>query len=214
MLRPCSALGASAASSEVRVETLRPIALLLLSYGIGSVSPAYILGRSMRGIDLRAVGSLNLGARNAGRILGRRVGVAVWVLDMAKGAAAVILSRLLGAPLPLAVACGAAAVCGHNWPVFHGLRGGRGASTVMGATFALLPIEMAIGLGLWVIVSHVSKSLYLGGLVAHPVTVGLAFLFGSTGVRAWSPLLIALPLMVRHVPAVVHQIRRRRLRLP
>jgi len=196
------------------VETLRPMALLLLSYGIGSVSPAYILGRSMKGIDLRRVGSRNLGARNAGRILGRWVGVAVWVLDMAKGAAAVILSERLGAPLPLAVACGAAAVCGHNWPLFHGLRGGRGASTAMGATFALLPIEMAVGLGLWVIVSHVSKSLYLGGLIAYPVTTGLAFLFGNEGVRAWSPLLIAVPLMVRHVPAVIEQIRERSLRLP
>ena len=196
------------------METLRPMALLLLSYGIGSVSPAYILGRSMKGIDLRRVGSRNLGARNAGRILGRWVGVAVWVLDMAKGAAAVILSERLGAPLPLAVACGAAAVCGHNWPLFHGLRGGRGASTAMGATFALLPIEMAVGLGLWVIVSHVSKSLYLGGLIAYPVTTGLAFLFGNEGVRAWSPLLIAVPLMVRHVPAVIEQIRERSLRLP
>jgi glycerol-3-phosphate acyltransferase PlsY len=196
------------------MDALRAVSLLLASYLIGSVSPAYILGRSMRGIDLRDVGSRNLGARNAARILGRPVGVAVWALDMAKGAATVLLSTRLGAPLPIAVACGAGAICGHNWPVFHGFRGGRGASTVMGATFALLPLEMAAGLGLWVAISHFSKSLYLGGLIAYPATAALALLAGKTGVRAWSPLLIALPLMLRHVPAVIEQIRSRKLRLP
>ena len=84
----------------------------------------------------------------AGRILGRWIGVTVWLLDMAKGAAAVLLAARLGVSLPFVVACGSAAVCGHNWPVFHGFRGGRGASTVMGAVFALLPLEMAIGLGI------------------------------------------------------------------
>jgi glycerol-3-phosphate acyltransferase PlsY len=133
---------------------------------------------------------------------------------MAKGAAAVLLSTRLGAPLPLAVACGAAAVCGHNWPVFHGFRGGRGASTVMGAAFALLPLEMAAGLALWVCISHFSKSLYLGGLIAYPATTALALALGKSGVRAWSPLLIALPLLLRHVPAVAEQIRSRKLRLP
>ncbi len=196
------------------METLRPIALLLGSYVIGSISPAYILGRSVRGIDLRNVGSRNLGARNAARALGRPIGVTVWVLDMAKGAAAVTLSIRLGASLPLAVACGAAAVCGHNWPVFHGFRGGHGASTVMGATFALLPLEMAIGLALWVAISHFSKSLYLGGLIAYPATSALALLLGKAGVRAWSPLLIALPLMLRHVPAVIERARSRERRLP
>lgn len=193
---------------------LRAVALIVGSYVLGSISPAYLLARTLKGIDLRDVGSRNLGARNAARTLGRPAGVLVWLLDMAKGAAAVIVSTRLGAPLPLAVASGAAAVFGHNWPIFHGFRGGRGASTVMGATFALLPVEMAAGLALWVGVSHVSKSLYLGGLIAYPATTALALLRGQTGVRAWSPLLIALPLMLRHVPAVVEQIRGRKLHLP
>jgi glycerol-3-phosphate acyltransferase PlsY len=196
------------------MEALKPVLLLAVSYALGSISPAYIFGRALAGIDLRDVGSRNLGARNAARTLGRPVGVIVWALDMAKGAAAVLLSTRLGAPLPVAVCCGAAAVCGHNWPIFHGFRGGRGASTVMGATFALLPVEMAAGLVLWVLISHFSKSLYLGGLIAYPATTALALLLGRAGVRAWSPLLIAVPLVLRHVPAVIEQVRCRRLRLP
>ena len=193
---------------------LPPIALLILSYLVGSISPAYVFGRTLHGIDLRKTGSGNLGARNAGRTLGRPVGVAVWLLDMAKGAAVVGLARALGHGVPVAVACGAAAVAGHNWPIFHRFRGGRGASTAMGATLILLPLEMAIGFALWVIISLTSGSLYLGGLVAHPAAVGLALVFGRTGVLAFSPLLVAVPLMLRHLPALIRMIRDRSLKLP
>lgn len=190
------------------------IAFVAIAYLVGSLSPAYLLGRAIGKVDLRDVGSRNLGARNAARILGRRWGVAVWALDMLKGALPVMLAAGSGAGTPLAITCGAASVCGHNWPLYHGFRGGRGASTVMGATFALLPLEMTIGLGIWVIVTLASDSLYLGGLIAYPVTTALAFAFGNVGLKPWSPLLIGLPLMARHVPAVVNQLRKRKLHLP
>lgn len=193
---------------------LRATVLVILSYLLGAVSPAYILGRTIKGMDLRKVGSGNLGARNAGRVLGRPFGVAVWLLDAAKGAIPVAVAARLGQGTLVAVLCGAAAVSGHIWPIYHGFRGGRGASTVLGATFAVLRVEMTAGLAVWVIVSHLSKSLYLGGLVAFPVTSAFAFLAGKTGLRALSPLIIAIPLMVKHVPAVVAQIRERRLHLP
>ena len=82
------------------MEALKPLALIVGAYLIGSLSPAYALGRLIRGIDLREVGSRNLGARNAARTLGRPAGVLVWALDMAKGATAVLVSMRLGAPLP------------------------------------------------------------------------------------------------------------------
>jgi len=201
-------------STEAAVEAVRLAALLAVSYVIGSISPAYVFARALRGIDLREVGSRNLGARNAARILGRPFGVGVWLLDMTKGAGPVLLAAALGAPVAARLACGAAAVAGHNWPIWHRFRGGRGASTVMGATFVLLPAEMTIGLALWVVVSLRSGSLYLGGLVAYPTTVALAYLFGASGLLAWSPLVIAIPLMLRHVPALAAQIRARSLRLP
>jgi glycerol-3-phosphate acyltransferase PlsY len=194
--------------------TLHPIVLLVVSYLVGSISPAYLFARAMRGIDLRETGNRNLGARNAARTLGRPVGVAVWLLDMAKGAAAVGLAQVFGHGTLVAIACGAAAVIGHNWPIYYGFRGGRGASTAMGAVFVLLPLEMAIGLALWVLISLVSGSLYLGGLIAHPAMVGLALAFGKTGVLAFSPLLVAIPLMLRHIPALIDMTRKRALRLP
>jgi glycerol-3-phosphate acyltransferase PlsY len=193
---------------------LQALLLVILSYLLGAVSPAYILGRAVKGVDLRQAGSGNLGARNAGRVLGKPLGMAVWLLDAAKGALPVAVAARLGQDTLVAVLCGAAAVSGHIWPIYYGFRGGRGASTALGATFALLRAETMAGLAVWVIVSHLSKSLYVGGLVASPVTSAFAFLAGKTGLRALSPLIIAIPLIVRHVPDVVSQIRERRLHLP
>lgn len=196
--------------------TLAKAALIFLaSYLVGSISPAYPLGRAMKGIDLRRVGSGNLGARNAGRELGAGVGVAVWVLDMAKGALPVLSARLLLALPPEAVvAAGAVGVAGHNWPIYFGFRGGRGASTAMGAALAIVPIEMLLGFAVWVIVSRLSRSFYLGGLVAFPTATLAALARGWTGAVALSPLLVAVPLMVRHVPAALRHIRDRDPRLP
>jgi glycerol-3-phosphate acyltransferase PlsY len=188
--------------------------VVLASYLVGSISPAYAFGRSMKGIDLRLVGGGNLGARNAGRELGVAVGVAVWVLDMAKGAAPALSARLLGLPPEVAVAAGAAAVAGHNWPVFLGFRGGRGASTAMGAAFAIAPVGMLVGLAVWVIVSRISRSFYLGGLAAFPAAAAAAFARGCTGVVALSPLLVAVPLAVRHIPAAIQHIRDRNPHIP
>lgn len=188
--------------------------VFLASYLVGSLSPAYAFGRAMRGIDLRHVGSGNLGARNAGRELAPWVGVAVWVLDMAKGALPVLGARLLALPPEAAVAAGAVAVAGHNWPVYLGFRGGRGASTALGAAFALVPAEMFLGLTVWVVLSRLSRSLYLGGLVAFPTAALASLARGRTGAVALSPLLVAVPLMVRHIPAVLRHIRDRNPRLP
>jgi glycerol-3-phosphate acyltransferase PlsY len=188
--------------------------VLLASYLVGSMSPAYLLARAMRGIDLRRVGSGNLGARNAGRELGAGVGVAVWALDVAKGALPVVLARSLAlAPWGL-VAAGMVAVAGHNWPIYLGFRGGRGASAALGAALAIVPVETLLGFAVWVIVSRLSRSLYLGGLVAFPAATLVALARGRTGVIAFSPLLVAVPLMIRHIPAAIRFVRDRDARLP
>jgi len=187
---------------------------MLAAYLIGSFSPAYWLGHLMRGIDLREVGSGNLGARNAGRELGRHAGIAVWILDMCKGAGAVLLARAVGSPAALQIAAGAAAVTGHNWPVFHGFRGGRGASTAMGAAFVLAPLGMLAGFAVWIAVSLTSHSFYLGGVVGFVAAAVAATALGGGTLAAASPLLVAVPLVLRHVPAIVLRVRTRRLDLP
>ncbi len=193
---------------------MRPALLILVAYVLGSISPAYHLCRIIRGCDLRTLDSGNLGARNAGRVLGAWAGIVVLVLDAAKGYAAVAVAQSAGAQPWLAVTCGAVAVAGHNWPFYLGFRGGRGAATVAGAGLALLPLEMALGLVACFIILKTVHSLYIGGLVAIAGSTALALALGRHGVVAWSPTIISLPLLLRHVPDIALHVRHRRRRIP
>jgi len=110
-------------------------------YGLGSVSFALLLARA-RGIDLRQVGSGNLGATNAGRALGRKSGILVYFLDALKGFVPAWLAVQWSGRPEVAVAAGAGAFLGHLWPVWHGFRGGKGVATLSGALLALAPLAV------------------------------------------------------------------------
>jgi glycerol-3-phosphate acyltransferase PlsY len=191
-----------------------PVLLIIAAYVLGSLSPAYALCRMLRGRDLRTIDSGNLGARNAGRVLGTWAGVVVLVLDAAKGYAAVALAVAAGAPQWVVMVCGAASVAGHNWPLYLGFRGGRGAATVAGATLALLPIEMGLGLLACFVILKTTGSLYIGGLVAVVLSIVLALSLGGSGVLPWSPALFSVPLILRHLPDISLHVRQRRGRIP
>ena len=114
-------------------------------YGLGSISFALLLARA-RGIDLRQVGSGNLGATNAGRALGRKSGIVVYFLDALKGFAPTWLCWHWTQSLDLAVLTGTGAFLGHLWPIWHGFRGGKGVATLSGALLALAPwVVLAAG---------------------------------------------------------------------
>jgi acyl phosphate:glycerol-3-phosphate acyltransferase len=118
--------------------------VLLLGYLLGSIPTAYIAGR-IRGKDLRRLGDTNVGAANAFRELGHRIGLAVFVIDAFKGAGAVLLAKFVfQVPELFVLGCGITAVIGHNWPVFLGFRGGRGESTTIGVQFTVVPVAMLI----------------------------------------------------------------------
>ncbi len=132
---------------------------LLASYLLGAVPFGLVLARVVKGIDLRTVGSGNIGATNAMRALGKPLGSAAFLLDFAKGAVPVVLfapwmgpspASLFGPagpPLLSAVLCGAAAVLGHCFPVYLGFRGGKGVATACGAIVAIdWPVFVIAGL--------------------------------------------------------------------
>lgn len=134
-------------------------------YGLGSISFALLLARA-RGIDLRQIGSGNLGATNAGRALGRKSGILVYVLDALKGFLPAWIGLWWTGSLEIAVAAGAGAFLGHVWPLWHGFRGGKGAATLSGALLALAP---------WVVVAA-GISFLAGALLTRIMSVGsLAF---------------------------------------
>lgn len=156
---------------------MEPIVAVALSYVSGSVPAAYMAG-TWSGVDLRSQGSGNLGATNVLRVLGPRIGLLVFLVDIAKGALPVwFLPPLTGATGDAltwtAVACGVAAILGHIRPVFLGFkRGGKGVATACGVFLALAPLQAALSLLIFVVVVMASGYVSLAsltGAVALPV---------------------------------------------
>ena len=121
-----------------------PWLIVVLGYFIGSIPTAYIAGRFVKDVDIRQVGDENMGAANAFRQLGAKVGVTVGIVDAGKGALAVLIALAANIPQTAVLLTGAAVVVGHNWPIFIGFRGGRGESTTIGVLLATITQPMLI----------------------------------------------------------------------
>ena len=180
---------------------------LLGSYLLGAVPFGFVLARSLRGVDLREVGSGNIGATNAMRVLGKGWGAVAFLLDLAKGFvpvqvfAQLALSQELGSTW-IAVLCGAAAVCGHVWPVYLGFKGGKAVATGMGAIIAIDPV-VALGAALaWVVVHKLTGYVSLASLamgVGFPSFALMRALQGAVGAELiLGTSALAALILVRH----------------
>lgn len=131
------------------------IAVVVVSYLIGSIPMGYFAGRILRDVDIRDFGSGSIGATNVYRVLGRWAFLTVMVLDAAKGYGPVLAVWYIFGTHDLQVASGIAAVLGHDFPVYIGFRGGRGVATSFGV-YAALALPLAIGLvavGIFILVA-------------------------------------------------------------
>ena len=108
------------------------IVCTVAAYFIGNLDFAYIMVKVVRGEDVRNYGSGNAGTTNVLRTMGLKYAVPVFVLDALKGSIVIIATRLLGLSDAWTVAGGIAVICGHNWPVFLGFRGGKATATSIG----------------------------------------------------------------------------------
>lgn len=155
------------------------ILAIVISYILGSIPAGYILGRALKGIDVRRYGSGNFGATNVFRVIGPAAGLAVLLFDMLKGAIPVILFGnfvLQGSPgldpilVPLSLAV--ATVCGHNWALFLNFQGGKGVATTIGAFLGLsfkiphLGLLVGLCLGIWALVVLATGFVSLGSILA------------------------------------------------
>lgn len=163
----------------------------LIGYLLGAIPFGIIIGRLTRGIDLREYGSHRTGATNALRTLGTRAAVAVFLLDLAKGVAAVLIARVLFASDPavewLAAVAGFAAIVGHNWSLFIGFSGGRGVSTTAGALGAMTAWTFIILVPIVAIVIWRSRYVSLGsitGALAAPLITAILASVGAATVPA------------------------------
>ena len=153
-------------------------ALVGVAYLLGSVAFAVLLVRLSTGKDIRTEGSGNAGATNVLRAHGKGLGLAVAVLDIAKGALAVVLVRFVTADPRYAAAAAFAAVLGHVFPLYYGFRGGKGVATAVGAFLVLAPWPTLVCVGIFVLVVAVTRYVSLGSVVAMvllPPIAGLVF---------------------------------------
>jgi acyl phosphate:glycerol-3-phosphate acyltransferase len=150
-----------------------PALAVALAYLLGSIPFAFLAGRA-RGVDLRTVGSGNLGAANVFRTLGRRMGIAVMAADILKGVVAVVIARALtDDPWPAVAA--AAAMAGHVFPVWLRFRGGKGVAVGGGAVIALMPLAALILFAIWIVVVATTRFTSLAAIVGCVVAVPLVW---------------------------------------
>lgn len=142
--------------------------ILLIAYLLGSMPFGFIMSRLMTGSDIRKVGSGNIGATNVLRVIGWKAALPVFLLDMLKGAAAVLIAGALSDSAAVYLAAGFMAMIGHSFPLFLGFRGGKAAATAIGVlTVVSLPVLAALagwgGLVL-ILTRYVSLASILGSL--------------------------------------------------
>ncbi len=155
------------------------IGVIILAYFIGSISFSYLFGRITKGIDIRNHGSGNAGATNAYRVLGKRTALSVLLLDVFKAVSAVWIAQWVSPDsIWVSILAGVAVICGHNWPIFFGFRGGKGIASTIGvmATLCFLPTLCAVLIAIGTIL--ITRYVSLGSLL---LTGSLPLLIGYMG---------------------------------
>ncbi len=215
-------------SADVREALPMPypplLAAICLAYFIGALPFGLFAGR-LKGIDIRAHGSGNIGATNVWRVLGRNWGLPVFLLDVAKGLFAVLLAKWLAVHWPVTVplahghtrteyldasvagiAAALAVILGHNFPVWLRFRGGKGVATSLGVLFGLMPLASTLTFLVWGLTAKLTRYVSVAsimGALALPLIVLTLFLVPLPwGMRGWPyfyfSVAATLLLIVRH----------------
>jgi glycerol-3-phosphate acyltransferase PlsY len=154
--------------------------LIAAGYVLGSLPFGYWLPRVLRGVDIRTLGSGNVGASNVWRVCGARFGVSVALLDIGKGLAAGLLGRLVGDEL-IGVLAGTAALMGHYRPLFLGFeRGGKVVATTGGVAFAVAPLVSLCGSAVWIAVFLATRYASVASICAGCSLPLLALAFAAS----------------------------------
>ncbi|HXP35291.1 MAG TPA: glycerol-3-phosphate 1-O-acyltransferase PlsY [Chthoniobacterales bacterium] len=188
--------------------TFAPVALL--AYLLGSIPAGYIAGR-IAGVDVRKIGSGNIGATNVTRVLGKRFGYSVFVVDFGKGLAAVAVGVMMAKgpqSTPQFVdLCGAAAaifsVIGHSYPIWLGFKGGKGVATSLGSLFGLNWVAASIACVVWIVVFQLTRYVSLSSIAAAaalPVTIAIMLFLRQlqTPILLYFSLCLAAIIIMRH----------------
>jgi glycerol-3-phosphate acyltransferase PlsY len=192
------------------VEILSYVLVAVGAYLLGSIPTGYLVAR-VKGIDIRTVGSGNIGATNAFRVLGKRAGVFVLAADAFKGWAAVFLGALAGpllANIPadridratdwFHIIAGLGAILGHSYTCWLKFKGGKGVATSAGVLLAILPPALGLALATWLVTFFASRYVSLASILAAlALPVATWWLYPSGPFRGLA-LLIGVLVVARH----------------
>jgi glycerol-3-phosphate acyltransferase PlsY len=177
---------------------LSSLLLLAVGYLLGSMPNGYLAGRWLKGIDLRQCGSGSTGATNVLRNVGKAPALVVFLLDVGKGALAVLLAKSFGLNDWVQVLAGLAALAGHIWPVWLGWKGGKAVATGLGMFLGLAwPVGLAC-FGLFMAVISISRIVSLSSVVAAIGLPVLMVLAGANGASISVSVVASVMVLWRH----------------
>jgi len=184
---------------------------LVISYLVGSIPFGYVIAIA-KGVDVRKEGSGNIGATNVGRVLGRKFGAIIFVLDLLKGFVVVLLVPILVSDIEfpatsdnlLVILCGLCVLLGHAFPVYLKFKGGKAVATSFGVFIWLAPIPVAIAFGVWILTVIVSRYVSLGSMVGAIALMGGIIGMGSSPFGSGKYLTalsiaVAILIIIKHI---------------
>jgi glycerol-3-phosphate acyltransferase PlsY len=176
------------------------ILALLGSYLLGAIPVGVIAARAFAGIDPRKVGSRNIGFTNVLRVAGKAAGITTLLGDMGKGAAAILLTRMLLRPEAgdWELVAGAAVILGHLYPVFLKFKGGKGVATALGVFLALDPLLGGILMLIWLASAAIWRTASLAAMIAITCLPILAWLLHPRAAMLIFAIGVCLVIMYRH----------------
>jgi len=175
---------------------------IIIGYLLGSIPTAYIVSRMRKGIDIRNIGSGNMGAANVMRQVGTHEGIFVAIIDVAKGAGAILIAQTLNVSELWVFGTGFAALVGHNFPVFAGFKGGRGSATIIGIFLVLAPEAILVTLAIIAIPFFTTRKFMSALFIGFGLLPLFVWLFEGSLPLVRYVLVIDLFMLIRNLPTI------------
>lgn len=178
---------------------------LLSCYLLGAIPTGYLVGKYLRGVDIRKEGSGNMGATNVFRVLGKGPGIFVLLFDVGKGVAAIVATRdFFGIPVgPFLFLGGFCAVLGHNYTCFLNFKGGKGVATSLGVCLGLAPLASSTMLLVFVVTVALTRMVSVGSLLAAASLPPLLWYYKEEPREfMYLALILVAFVWVRHIPNI------------
>jgi len=175
---------------------------IIIGYFLGSIPTAYIVSRIRKGIDIRNVGSGNMGGANVMREIGTHEGLFVGLIDVAKGSGAILIAQALNVSELWVFGSGFAALVGHNFPVFAGFKGGRGSATIIGIFLVLAPEAILVTLAIIAIPFFTTRKFMSALFIGFGLLPLFVWLFEGSLSLVRYVLVIDLFMLIRNLPSI------------